>query len=544
MKHLLALAVLTICAFKCDSQISKYWVFFTDKEGVTFNPEEYFDQKALDRRVKNGVPLSHISDYPLNEFYLEEVRSNCTEMLEQSRWFNAVSVLATEKEIAFISSLKQVKKIEAFEEIHASLAKRRMGAISDRDLRSINLIKTQTKRFNPEVFKANKIDGSGVRVAVFDAGFKSADINPALRHLFENQRIVKTFDFIKNKENVYAYHGHGTAVLSCIAGLMKNDEGLIDTLGLAHGAEFLLARTERPYIETYSEEDNWIAALEWADKNGADIINSSLGYTGQRYFYKDMNGRNSLVSRAGNLAASKGILVINSAGNDGGSSWNFIGAPADADSVLAVGALNPWTGVHTPFSSVGPTFDRRMKPNVTAYGHVIAAKSEGLDETQGTSFSSPLTAGFAACALQCKPESKVMQLFSDLEKSSDLYPYYDYAHGYGVPQAEYFINRKEKKTIEPTIKLTIENGEYLVRVLEPGEIKNEEESLMHSFFDSTDCILDYEDMLFYKFENQSGEIISYFTVHLKGAEVYPIAIPESYYSLTIYYEGYSLTTNN
>ncbi len=156
-----------------------------------------------------------------------------------------------------------------------------------------------------------------------------------------------------------------------------------------------------------------------------------------------MNGKKSLVARAANMAASKGMLVVNAAGNDGETKWKHLGTPADADSVLSVGGISPESDYHFSFSSYGPTADKRLKPNVCAYGAVMESGKKGLTTTYGTSFASPLVAGFAACAWQTNRRLNNMELFKEIEKSADLYPYFDYAHGYGVPQAGYFINRQK-----------------------------------------------------------------------------------------------------
>ena len=233
-----------------------------------------------------------------------------------------------------------------------------------------------------------------------------------------------THDFLKNQESVYHGGSHGGEVLSCLAGRLPDGT----CLGLAPGAAFLLARTEQMFRERYAEEEAWLAAAEWADRNGADIINSSLGYTTGRYFPEQMNGRTSLVARAAELAVRKGILVVNAAGNDGDDDeWRTVGTPADGDSVLAAGGLDPDTYLHSDFSSYGPAAGRRLKPNLAAFGTVLAAGPGGYERIEGTSFSSPLLAGFAACAWQHERGLTVMQLFARLQLAGDLYPYYDYA---------------------------------------------------------------------------------------------------------------------
>ena len=354
-----------------------------------------------------------------------------------------------------------------------------------------DLLKRQTGRMGAEEFAQNNIDGTGIRIAIFDAGFPTADVNPAFEHIRKENRIIKTYDFIKNKEDVYGHSSHGTMVFSCIAG-KKGDQ----IIGMATGAEFLLARTEMSLLELFSEEENWLAAVEWADKNGADIINSSLAYTYHRYFTSDMDGKKSLVARAANMAASKGMLVLNAAGNDGESAWKYLGTPADADSVLTVGGISPESDYHISFSSYGPTADKRLKPNVCAFGAVIAAGKKGLTTTYGTSFSSPLVAGFAACAWQTNRNLNNMELFKEIEKSADLYPYFDYAHGYGVPQAKYFTNQ-QKQITDTTFYFVNKNRLLKVYIDEEKYIAEDIEN---------------RKMLYYHIENKMCHLDRYYVI--------------------------------
>lgn len=410
----------------------RYWIFFSDKDGVEFDPHAYFDAKAIERRQRHGLPLDHYTDRPVRDDYLDGVEQIVDSVRLVSRWFNAVVCDASVQQVDKLRSLPFVSSIE---QTYSNVQLSGLALVDTTPITPSNerLLRAQTDRMNGQAFREHGIDGTGVRVAIFDAGFPGVDTHPAFEHIRARNGIKATYDFLKKKENPYHGNSHGTAVLSCVAG-MYNDI----PIGLATGAEFLLARTEG-WRENFAEEEHWLAAAEWADKNGADIINSSLGYTIQRYFPEQMDGRTSFVTRAANMAAGKGILVVNAAGNEGDDvDWKFIGAPADADSVLAIGGINPWTGIHTSFSSIGPTKDGRLKPNICAYGHAFVAGPKGYRTTQGTSFSSPLTAGFAACALQVKPELQNMELFVALQQSGDLYPYYDYAHGYGVPQANWW----------------------------------------------------------------------------------------------------------
>jgi len=431
---LLVFILISISTF-VTAQNNKYWVFFKDKKGCTFNPFDYFDQKAIERRINQAIPLSDSTDFPVNENYIQLVCSEVDSVSYSTRWFNALSVYANEiqienvKKLSFVSSVEEMNMIAIPAEFDGDYDTSKITSYQ------LNVLKNQTERLGASFFIKNNIDGKGIRIAIFDGGFPSVDKSPAFEHIRRENRIIKTYDFAKKNDFVYSYLTHGTMVMSCIAGMVQGQK-----IGMATGAEFLLARTEIRR-EPFSEEENWLAAVEWADKNGANIINSSLGYTFHRYFPEQMDGKSTLVVRAAEMAAKKGILVVNAAGNDGDNNWKHMGTPADGDSVLSVGGIDSDSDLHTAFSSFGPTADKRLKPNVCAFGNVTAAGPKGLTTTQGTSFSSPLVAGFAACAWQTNRNWKNMELFSEIEKSADLYPYFDYAHGYGVPQAEYFTNK-------------------------------------------------------------------------------------------------------
>lgn len=425
MRYLLLILFFLISFIQFAQQ--KYWVFLSDKDGVEFDPYEYFDQKAIDRRIKNNVPIYDESDKPLREDYFQKVAEISDTVTGQSRWFNAMACMLTTEQYDQVANLSFVKQIKPMLSQGYLTEESRFGDLKNGEKL---LLKEQTKWLGGSVFKENEITGKGVRVCIIDAGFPSVDYAEEFDHLRSN--IKGTWDFHKDKPDVYKFNNHGAAVLSCIAG--QTEDGV--EIGLATDAEFLLARTELIFKEGLSEEEDWLMAVEWADKNGADVINSSLGYTTSLYFKEDMDGHTALISRAANLAARKGILVVNAAGNEGDGYWKYVGAPADADSVLTIGGINPWTGIHTSFSSYGPTADMRMKPNVSAFGHVIAANGKGsLSETQGTSFASPLMAGYAACVIQMYPDLPVMEIYQKIEESAHLYPYYDYAHGYGIPNA-------------------------------------------------------------------------------------------------------------
>lgn len=461
VKRFFLFVMLSVAAMGASAQ-SCWWVYLTDKAGTTFDPYSYFDAKAIERYQLNGADLYDISNYPLNEGYVASVDELATEEVGTSRWFNAVAVMATDEQIAAIEALPCVREVRLIaSEMRiaacAGMAEENScsgfpataspkGALPDSVLMTDQLL-----RMGGDLFRKAGIDGKGVRVAIFDGGFPNVDKHDAFRHLRDNGLIIATWDFTKKRENVYYSGTHGTMTLSCITGVVGSKQ-----LGLATGSSFLLAKTEvEP--EPYKEEVWWTQAMEWADKNGADVINSSLGYGKDRHYTYEMDGR-SHVAKAANMAARKGMLVCNSAGNEGSDrKWKTIITPADADSVITVGGIESSLTCyrHISFSSYGPTADRRQKPNVVNFGHALCADPHELNETEwayGTSFSSPLTAGFVACAWQTHRNLTAMELKAEIEKSADLYPYCDYAFGYGVPQAAYFMNQTKKT--DPTFEFT------------------------------------------------------------------------------------------
>ena len=388
-------------------------------------------------------------------------------MFGESRWLNALGIMASDDNAMRIAALPFVERIQEIVSVGtlASMEQPNLTQTEDED----GILTNQLKRFGGQHFIDKGIDGKGLRICVMDGGFPKVDTHPAFKHLRDNHQILKTYNFPNKKEDVYGWSTHGTMVLSCIAGI--NDKG--QKLGLATGAEFILARTEID-PEPFKEEVWWAQGAEWADKNGADIINSSLGYGKDRHWTKDMDGT-SYVAKAAQKAVEKGILICNSAGNEGDDEhWMTIITPADAENVLTVGGidddLNNYR--HISFSSYGPTADKRMKPNVVAFGtaEVAEPSNDRYSNASGTSFSSPLTAGFAACAWQTKRDLTALQMKSEIEKSADLYPYFDYAFGYDVPQAAYFTG--DLKPAEKSFTLVQEKDG--VKIAIPKLIENQD----------------------------------------------------------------------
>lgn len=522
MKKIFFIAAAIIFSLQLQAQ-NNYWVMLTDKTGTTFDPYAYFDAKAIERYQLNKADLNDISNYPLNESYVSQIDAIVTDDFGQSRWFNAVAVTATPEQIAVIKQFPFVKEVVMLES-NMHLAKAEDSEPIDlTGLFSEGAPADQLIRMGRDNFRNAGINGKGVRIAVFDGGFPQVNTHKAFKNLRDEGRIIKTWNFPNKKEDVYGWNSHGLMTLSCIAGIHRYEgtdgEVRVD-IGMATGAEFLLARTEIE-AEPFKEEVWWQMAVEWADKNGAQIISSSLGYGKDRYYTKDMNGQ-SYVAKAGNMAARKGILVCNSAGNEGTDrSWLTIITPSDADSVLCVGGISNSLSKyeHISFSSYGPSADGRQKPNVVAFGHAYTANTGASNNkyhfVDGTSFSCPLVAGFAACALQAKPGLTAMQLFHEIEKSADLYPYCDYTFGYGVPQADYFTGNR--KPAEPTFKLEKTN-DATVRIV-PLKDNPDKCRLFVKNCRADGSIIDYEKIELSQFTHETDLNVcsaDRLTVHYNG----------------------------
>lgn len=505
---------------------SGHWVFFSDKNGVDFDPYAFFDPKAIERRHKLGLCLFDSLNFPVSSDYLHQLGNHVDSVGLVSRWFNAAYVHASAIQLTEVERLSFVDSVrpaslrlllasnEKESDEHALLSKADTA-----------LLNAQLHHMSGTLFHENGYFGKGIRIAVFDAGFRGVNSHPAFSHLKNDGRIIATYDFHRERENVYVASTHGTMVLSVIAGLLEGQP-----MGLATGAEFLLARTEIRR-EPLAEEKYWLAAVEWADQHGADIINSSLGYIYHRYYPEQMDGQTSLVARAAHIAARKGILIVNSAGNQGNDEhWRIIVTPADADSVLTVGALDYPSLLRASFSSVGPTADGRMKPNVSALGSVVAASRRGLAKPQGTSFASPLVTGFAACLWQMYPAWSNMDVFNAIQRSSSLYPYFDYAHGHGTPQASDFFNQNTGFRM-PTFDIIQENDSIVIMLRERVGAGDQ----------SNYARIPENKYLYYHKRNADGSIARYYVVDLEDADKITIARDafDEGQSLFVHFSGYT-----
>ncbi len=494
-----------------------YWVFFTDKNGTSFDPYSYFAPEAIQRRINLGISLYDSSDFPVNEKYLAQISEHVNSVGHITRWFNGVGVDATEDQIEIIRQFPFVK--EVLEQSSLMWKPACATIVSDTNPETLRDVHLQIDPMQGALFKQHNLTGKGIIISVIDVGFYGVDVHPAFQNVRFNNNIRSTFDFARDKADVYAEKSdHGSSVLSCIAGIVNGNE-----MGLAPDATFLLAKIATPWTSQPKGEENFVAALEWSDKQGAMLVNCSDGPDYESYFPEQMNGKCSMMSCASNIAARKGMLIIAAAGNEGETNSPVLLPPADADSVLCVTALND-AGYIASYSSIGPTPDFKHKPDVSAPGSALVAGGKyNFNSDEGTSFSSPLIVGFAACLVQMYPDLSPTQIIDSLHKSSSLYPYFDYSHGYGTPQASYFF---DTTSIHPaTFKLS--------RMENTAVITFEERY-------KPICNATIYPKIYYNLEDEKGRIYKYFVEGETTGN--NIVIPELWLregiKINVFYQGY------
>jgi len=419
----------------------RFRIEFSDKENNPFSilaPEEFLSERSLSRRQKQGIPVVD-ADLPVTPAYVDSLKAAGAKILTRSKWFNAVTVQvfsdSTLSRIAGYSFVKKTFQKRTLQPV-ANTTGIQSGTQTISEISSLNYGPSvwQTMIHNGHWLHNRGYTGQGICIAVIDAGFYHVDQLPAFSSLWENGQILGTHDFVIAGNNVFNGHSHGMVVLSIIGGNLPGE-----LVGTAPGAEFWLLRSEDTGSEYLIEEDNWISAAEFADSAGADIINTSLGYSEfdapwQDHSYSDMDGNTTRISRAADMAAAKGMVVVVSAGNQGDNDWRYISAPADADSVLAVGAIDQ-NGYLASFSSRGPSSDGNIKPDVVAIGKGtwVADYDGGTRQGNGTSLSAPVIAGLTACLWQANPDASAMDIVESVRKSSDRVTQPDNDYGNGIP---------------------------------------------------------------------------------------------------------------
>ena len=407
----------------------RVWVYFDKKDKSIFTE---FDPAAIKRRVKHNIFTATKYDYNIQEKYIRELEAVGAEIKNQSRWLNAVSLVVDINQIELIQKLPFVKKIEPVRQHKKKKATQSVDGqpLVNRDI-DYGLSSNQIEQINCRIPHIAGYFGQGVRVLYIDTGFE-------LNHeAYDSLNLIGQYDFINNDQNaanetdqeiLENQDDHGTLCLSVMAGYAPGS-----LIGPAFKSEYLLAKTEIMAEEIQQEEDNYIAALEWGESLGADIACASLGYL-DWYSYEDLDGNTAATTKAIDIASELGVLCVNSAGNEGNDPWYHIITPADADSVLSVGAVDA-NDVIANFSSRGPTFDGRIKPEVCARGvstYCVRSNTENIyRNASGTSFSAPLAAGAAAVIMSANPEWTNMQVREAIMMTASQFnsPDNDYGHG-------------------------------------------------------------------------------------------------------------------
>jgi subtilisin family serine protease len=355
--------------------------------------------------------------------------------------------------------------------------------------------------------------GEGKMLAVFDAGFIGTDISPYFTHMYTNDRVIATWNFVENSSDIYRYDDHGTSVLSTISAYSEDE-----FVGIAPDVEVILCITEDMPTEYVIEEYNWVIAAEFADSIGVDIINTSLGYNtfddpDMDYTYDDMDGNTTTITRATDIAASKGILCVVSVGNEGDKIWKKMVAPADADSVIAVGAVNE-NEEYLLFSSTGPTADTRIKPDVSALGQgtQIVGWDGFITSGKGTSYASPLIAGLAAGVWQAYPELNNIELIELIKKGSTQYYNPDTLMGFGIP--DFKTIQSEITSLDDDL---VEKG-YKVY---PNPVKN-----YRLFVEITDPVLSTRDIEIEIFDLNGTSVFYYKAKRIKVGERFELNLQQ------------------
>ena len=466
MKSKMVISLSAILLSVCSSTNSQtgeynyyYRVYFKDKGDnsiYNFSASDLLSEKAIVRRKKAGIAVPDFNDLPVFKEYVMKIASMGYKLHCTSKWMNT-GLFKTQLSadinnllsLSFVKDVRIVKKPsvkKSFEDKLGFTEYQTDIPAFDRPLEMVNGYALHNSGY----------DGTGILIAVLDGGFFNSNLISSLDHLRRRGGIRGTYDFVTRNDLVYAYHNHGTAVLSVLAGAIPD---IIE--GTSPGADFLLLRTEDTNSEFPVEEDFWAAGAEFADSAGADIISSSLGYykfddPAMDYKFADMDGNTTFVTRAADIAASKGILVVTSAGNERNSTWNRIIAPSDGIGVISSGAVDGFN-VISSFSSAGPSADGRVKPDNVTQGVSVTVQTSvsSITRADGTSFSCPVLSGMCACVMQAIPEALNTDIILSLHMCADRYNSPDSLYGYGIPDMGKVINRLQEIMVKKPENETI-----------------------------------------------------------------------------------------
>lgn len=463
-KITIILALVSIFVWgNAQTNVNCYRIYLHDKQNSPYSVSQaanFLSQRCLDKRVRYNIPVTE-EDFPVNPSYLSAIGQVSPQLrvLSTSRWMNTVTVwcpdtarMAAVRALSFVDSVKPVGFYASLERVVDTLLSPILGGeLLATDLsEGYGLGTGQIALHNGQLLHNEGFRGEGMLIAMLDAGWDGFDTFPVFENLYANGQIVGTRNFVPGMDNVYLGRAHGT---NCASIILSSFATVEDTLvGTAPHASMFFIRTEDPDYEQLIEEDFWVAGAELADSIGADVVTSSLGYTqfSDPEFvmdYSTCDGHTSIASKAATLAAHKGMVVCVAAGNEGSSEWHKLGRPSDAEDILCVGAVDVDT-IPAFFSSCGPSYDGRVKPDVASCGwngYVLAIFSHHADsisgdytyycvrQGSGTSFATPCVAGLAACLWQALPNLNSLEIMQIIREAGHQYNTPDTLMGYGVP---------------------------------------------------------------------------------------------------------------
>lgn len=438
-------------AINTSAQFTKYIVRFKDKAGTPFtidNPSAYLSAKAIERRTKQNIAIDE-TDLPITPRYIDSVRlSGTVTILDESKWLNQVCIATTDSvalikinNMPFVITSQPLMKPVSIQKTGNNKFNEQLNSITSaqgannvQDFYNYGNSYPQIHIHEGEYLHDKGFHGEGMSIAILDAGFYHYLSLPAFDSVRNNNQVKETYDYVANEVSVDEDYYHG---MMCFSIMASNIPGQL--VGTSPKADYYLYRTEDVYTESPVEEQYWAAAAERADSIGVDVISTSLGYNQFdnpvfNHTYADMNGNTTIAARAADFAAKKGMIVVVAAGNEGNSAWHYITTPADADSVVAVGAVNT-SGVIGSFSSYGPSSDGQVKPAVASVGvgTSLSSTTGTIITGNGTSFATPNMAGLITCLWQAFPEFTNMEIIQAVEKSSSIYNTPDNRIGYGIP---------------------------------------------------------------------------------------------------------------
>jgi hypothetical protein len=429
------------------------WVYFNDKPNASMQlntPLNFLTQRALDRRTNQGIALNE-NDVPIHQPYIDAITTaNGITVKAKSKWLNCLHIQGSLDNISALTLLPYVNRVRF---ANASLnSKRPISKTSTPVNKQLDVLtnfnygnsNNQVQMLNGHLLHQANYTGTGKVIAVMDSGFINVNSTAPFQRLFDNSLILGGYNYVSQNTDVYSLHNHGTLTLSCMGGYVNGE-----LVGTAPDAQYYLYVTEDVSQESPVEESYWVAAAEEADRLGVDVISTSLGYyefdvPTYGHYYDEFTGDTAFASKGANIAFSKGIIVVASAGNSAGrpEPYNHVGVPAEATNVLAVGAVKS-DKTYATFSSIGPSFDGRIKPDVMAQGQasVIANTSGTIQTASGTSFSCPIISGMIASFWQAIPWATNQQVVDFVKQSADRFANPTNQFGFGIPDFQLALNR-------------------------------------------------------------------------------------------------------